>query len=111
MGKVITIGLDIAKHVFQVHGVDAAGTVIVRQKLRRSDLLAFFERTEACLVGIQACATAHYWARSIMALGHRVKLMPPTYVKPQLRHDRCGRSTTASDVLGANSRHDNPQDG
>lgn len=88
MGKVITIGLDIAKHVFQVHGVDAAGTVIVRQKLRRSDLLAFFERTEACLVGIEACATAHYWARSIMALGHRVKLMPPTYVKPYVKRHK-----------------------
>src|SRR5437762_11733281 len=88
MGKVITIGLDIAKHVFQVHGVDAAGTVIVRQKLRRSDLLAFFERTEACLVGIEACATAHYWARSIMALGHRVKLMPQTYVKPYVKRHK-----------------------
>lgn len=88
MGKIITIGLDIAKHVFQVHGVDAAGSTVVRQKLRRSDVLAFFERTEACLVGIEACATAHYWARSIMALGHTVKLMPPTYVKPYVKRQK-----------------------
>jgi len=88
MGKVITIGLDIAKNVFQVHGVDAAGEIVLRQKLRRSDLLVFFERTEPCLVGIEACATAHYWARSIMALGHRVKLMPPTYVKPYVKRHK-----------------------
>jgi transposase len=62
MGKVITIALDIAKHVFQVRGVEASGSVVVRKKLRRSDVLAFFERTEPCVVGIEACATAHYWA-------------------------------------------------
>lgn len=88
MGKVITIGLDIAKQVFQVHGIDAAGVVVVRQKLRRSSVLAFFEGTEPCLVGIEACATAHYWARSIMALGHTVKLMPPTYVKPYVKRQK-----------------------
>ena len=78
MSKVITIGLDIAKHVFQVHGVDKAGTVVIRRKLRRAEILQFFEALEPCLVGIEACATAHHWARSIMALGHKVKLMPPT---------------------------------
>jgi transposase len=88
MGKIITIGLDIAKNVFQVHGVDATGSVVVRQKFRRSDVLTFFERTEPCLVGIEACATAHYWARSIMALGHKVKLMPPTYVKPYVKRQK-----------------------
>jgi transposase len=88
MGKIITIGLDIAKNVFQVHGVDATGSVVVRQKFRRSDVLTFFERTEPSLVGIEACATAHYWARSIMALGHKVKLMPPTYVKPYVKRQK-----------------------
>jgi transposase len=88
MDKVITIGLDIAKHVFQVHGVDAAGTVVIRQKLRRSEVSAFFERMGPCLVGIEACATAHYWARSIMAFGHTVKLMPPTYVKPYVKRQK-----------------------
>lgn len=88
MGKVITIGLDIAKHVFQVHGVDAAGSVEIRRKLRRADVLRFFEGTEPCLAGIEACATAHHWARSIMALGHRVKLMPPAYVKPYVKRQK-----------------------
>jgi transposase len=69
--QVTTIGLDIAKRVFQVHGVDAAGAVVVRKKLRRSELLQFFARLAPCLIGIEACATAHHWARELMALGHR----------------------------------------
>lgn len=73
----ITVGLDIAKHVFQVHAVDARGAIVIRRKLRRSELLRFFEGLEPSLVGIEACATAHHWARSIMALSHQVKLMPP----------------------------------
>jgi transposase len=81
MSDVTTIGLDIAKHVFQVHGADDAGAVVIRRKLRRAEILQFFGGLGPCLVGIEACATAHYWARSIMALGHQVKLMPPTYVK------------------------------
>ena len=88
MGKIITIGLDIAKNVFQVHDVDATGSAVVRQKLRRSAVLAFFERIEPCLVGIEACASAHYSARSIMALGHTVKLMPPGYVKPYVKRQK-----------------------
>lgn len=88
MSKVITIGLDIAKHVFQVHGVDKAGTVVIRRKLRRAEILQFFEGLEPCLVGIEACATGHHWARSIMALGHKVKLMPPTYVKPYVKRQK-----------------------
>ena len=72
MSEVITIGLDIAKHVFQVHGVDEARAIVIRRKLRRAEVLRFFEDLPSCLVGIEACATAHYWARSIMALGHRV---------------------------------------
>jgi transposase len=88
MGEVITIGLDIAKHIFQVHGVDEAGAPRLRRRLRRSEVLQFFEGLSPCLVGMEACATAHYWARSIMALGHRVKLMPPTYVKPYVKRQK-----------------------
>ena len=70
MGQVVTIGLDLAKSVFQVHGVDEAGEIVVRRKLRRSQLLAFFARQPACLVGVEACASSHHWARELMALGH-----------------------------------------
>lgn len=75
MGQVVTIGLDLAKSVFQVHGVDAAGEVIVRRQIRRSQLLQFFARQPACLVGMEACASSHHWARELIALGHEVKLM------------------------------------
>lgn len=82
------IGLDLAKSVFQVHGVDAAGQVTVRKKLRRSELLRFFEGLPSCLVGMEACATAHFWAREIAALGHQVRLMPPSYVKAYVRRQK-----------------------
>lgn len=85
MGKVSTIGLDTAKRVFQVHGVDAAGAVVLRRQLRRGDVLKFFAKLPRCLVGIEACATAHYWGREIAALGHEVRLMPPTRVKPYVK--------------------------
>jgi transposase len=81
MGEVGTIGLDIAKSVFQVHGVDAAGQVIRRQ-LKRRYVLAFFEKLPPCLAGIEACASSHHWSRELKVLGHTVKLMPPAYVKP-----------------------------
>jgi len=86
--KTITIGLDLAKTVFQAHGVDDAGTVTIRKKLRRSELLTFFTDLPACLIGIEACATAHYWARELAALGHEVRLMPPTYVKAYVRRQK-----------------------
>lgn len=88
MSEVTTIGLDIAKHVFQIHGVDAGGAVVIRRKLRRSEVPAFFESLGPCLVGIEACATAHFWARLIIGLGHRVKLMPPSYVKPYVKRQK-----------------------
>src|SRR4029450_1301436 len=81
MGEVITIGVDLAKSVFQVHGVDAEGTVVVRRQLRRRQVLPFFEKLRPCLVGMEACATAHHWGREIERLGHRGRLMPPRYVK------------------------------
>jgi len=86
--KVITIGIDLAKSVFQVHGVDTAGEVTVRKKLRRAEVLKFFEGLPPCLVGMEACATAHYWAREIGALGHDVRLMPPSYVKAYVRRQK-----------------------
>ena len=85
---VSTIGLDIAKRVFQVHGIDAAGAVVVRRQLRRAQLLRFFEKLSPCLVGIEACATAHYWGREIAALGHEVRLMPPHYVKAYVKRGK-----------------------
>ena len=77
MGDVTTIGIDLAKNVFQVHGVDAAGEVVFRRQLRRGQVLPFFRKQPACLVGMEACATAHHWAREIGALGREVCLMPP----------------------------------
>ena len=88
MQKVTTIGLDIAKSVFQVHGVDATGTVIIRRKLKRRYVVAFFQKLPPCLVGIEACATSHHWSRELQALGHRVRLMPPAYVKPYVKRQK-----------------------
>ena len=88
MGTMTTVGLDLAKNVFQVHGVDADGRVLVRRQLRRADMLKFFEGLSPCLVGMEACATAHHWARTISALGHTVKMMPPAYVKPYVKRGK-----------------------
>jgi len=85
---ITTLGIDIAKSVFQLHGVDQAGTVIIRKKLRRGAVLDTLRKLEPCLVGLEACATAHYWAREISALGHEVKLMPPAYVKPYVKRQK-----------------------
>ncbi len=88
MNEVITIGVDLAKNVFQVHGVDAEGAVVVRRRLRRRQVLAFFKKLPPCLVSMEACATAHYRAREVAALGHEVKLMPPRYVKPYVKRNK-----------------------
>ena len=88
MGQVVTIGLDLAKAVFQVHGVDAAGEVVVRRQVRRSQLLQFFARQPGCLIGMEACASSHYWARELVAFGHEVKLMPAQYVKPYVKRGK-----------------------
>ena len=88
MQTVTTIGLDIAKSVFQVHGVDAAGQVLIRRQLKRRYVLAFFQKVPACLVGIEACASSHYWSRELQALGHSVRLMPPAYVKPYVKRQK-----------------------
>ena len=88
MEAITTVGLDIAKSVFQVHGVDAAGVVIIRRQLKRRHVLAFFQKLAPCLVGIEACATSHHWSREIAALGHTVRLMPPAYVKPYVKRQK-----------------------
>jgi transposase len=79
--QVTTIGLDIAKHVFQVHGVDARGRVVLRKRLARAKVLAFFANLPPCLVGLEAGGGAHHWARELRALGHNARLMPPQYVR------------------------------
>src|SRR6476620_10335879 len=88
MSEITTIGLDLAKHVFQVHGVDAQGTTVLRKRLRRGQVLAFFSRIPRCVVGLEACATAHYWARELGVLGHEVRLMPAQYVKPYIKRNK-----------------------
>ena len=88
MGDITTIGLDLAKHVFQVHGVDVAGNVVVRKRLRRSQVLTFFSGIPPCLIGLEACATAHHWARELTALGHQTRLMPPSYVKAYVKRNK-----------------------
>jgi len=88
MGEVSTIGLDIAKSVFQVHGVDNDGMVVIRKRVSRAKVLEFFAALPSCLVGIEACPSAHYWGRQLQALGHAVRLMPPSYVKAYLKRSK-----------------------
>jgi transposase len=88
MTQVTTIGLDLAKTVFQVHGVDAAGAVLVRRALRRKQVLRYFAKLPPCLVGMEACATAHYWAREIARLGHDARLIAPAYAKAYVRRNK-----------------------
>ena len=87
MKKISTIGVGIAKNVFQVHGIDETGEPIVLRQLRLRQVLAFFGRLSPCLVGMEACATSHHWAREIEKLGHEVRLMPPRYVKPYVKRN------------------------
>jgi transposase len=88
MGEASTIGLDIAKSVFQVHGVDADGAVVIRKRVSRARVFEFFAALPPCLVGIEACPSAHYWSRKLQGLGHTVKLMPPSYVKAYLKRSK-----------------------
>ena len=88
MTEVSTIGLDLAKNVFQVHGVDGSGKTVIRRQLRRGQVLSFFKKLPPCLVGMEACATSHHWAREIAALGHEVRMMPARYVKPYVKRNK-----------------------
>ena len=88
MQTVATIGLDLAKSAFQVHCVNVDGGVVIRRALRRSQILDFFRRLPPCLVGLEACATSHYWAREIGAFGHQVRMIPPIYVKAYVKRGK-----------------------
>jgi transposase len=88
MGEISTIGLDLAKNVFQVHGADASGAVLFRKKLRRHQVLTFFADQPPCTVAMEACGSAHHWAREITKLGHRVRLIPPAYGKPFVKRQK-----------------------
>src|SRR5580658_723529 len=96
LSAVTTVGLDLAKHVFQVHGVDASGRVIVAKSLRRSKLLEFFAALPPCLVGLEACGSAHHWARELIKSGHDARMMPPAYVKPYIRRQKNDASDAAA---------------
>jgi transposase len=103
MQSISTIGLDIAKSVFQVQGVDAAGQVVLRRQLKRRHVLASFQKLPPCLVGIEACASSHHWSRELQALGHTVRLMPPAYVKPCVKRQK-NDATDAEAICEAVSR-------
>ncbi len=94
--KITTVGVDLAKNVFQVHGIDELGEVVVCKALRRGQMKSFFTRLEPCLIGMEACATSHYWGRELCALGHRVKLMPPAYVKPYVKRGKTDAGDAAA---------------
>src|SRR5262249_45712500 len=96
MTKVTTIGLYLAKKVFQIHGVDAAGKAVVARKLRRKDVLAFFAKFPPCLVGMEACGSAHDWAREIAKVGHTMKLMPPKCVKAYVKRGKTDAGDAAA---------------
>jgi len=88
MAQIATIGLDLAKRVFQVHGIAVDGAVVCRRQLRRAEVLKFFAELPRCLVGMEACGSAHHWGRQLQALGHEVRLMPPAYVKPYVKRGK-----------------------
>ena len=86
--EIVTVGLDLVKSVFQVHAIRGDGTVLVWRKLRRAEVIGFFTDLPSCLVGMEACASAHHWARELIKLGHDVRLMPPAYVKPYVKRGK-----------------------
>ena len=86
--QITTLGIDLAKSVFQLHGVDADGAIVLQKKLHRGAVLNFLGGLEPCLIGMEACPTSHFWAREIAALGHEVRLIPPAYVKPYVKRQK-----------------------
>src|SRR4051812_2205217 len=93
--EITTVGLDLAKNVFQVHAIGSTGGVVVRRSLRRAQVIPFFSKLPPCLIGMEACGTSHHWARELVGLGHKVRLMPPAYVKPYVKRGK----TDAGDAL------------
>ena len=113
MGKIITdlssvttVGLDLAKHVFQVHCVDASGRVVVAKSVRRNKLLEFFASLPSSLVGLEACGSAHHWARELVKLGHDARLMPPAYVKAYVRRQKNDAAERGSDLRSSEPTFD-----
>ena len=104
--QVTTIGLDLAKNVFQVHGVSEHGKVVVRKQLRRDQVAAFFGNLPACLVGMEACGSAHHWGRKLQALGHTVRLMAPQFVKPYVKSNK--NDAADAEASGEQSTHARP---
>lgn len=96
MSSIAIVGIDLAKRVFQVHGIDNKGEILVQKQLQRSEVLSWFSRLEPCLIGMEACATSHYWARELIKLGHDVRLIPPAYVKPYVRRQKNDRVDAAA---------------
>ena len=86
--KIATVGLDLAKSVFQIHGVDVRGKAVLRKQLKRSEMATFFANLPPCLIGMEACSSAHHWARKLVALGHEVRLMAPQFVKPYVKTNK-----------------------
>ncbi len=104
MEKISTIGLDIAKHVFQVHGSDASGSVVLRRRLRRGEVMGFFTALPRCVVALEACSTSHYWARQLAGLGHDVRLLPPSYVQPYVKRGKKNDAVDAEAICEAVQR-------
>src|SRR3954452_24404388 len=104
--SVVMIGIDTSKSVFQVHGIDSAGKAVIRRKIRRDDLIAFFEKQEACTVVMEACGAAHHWGRTLTGLGHDVKLIPPEAVKPFVKKGKKNDAADAAAICTAASRPD-----
>ena len=104
MSQISTIGFDLAKSVFQVHGIDAVGQVIIRRQLRRAEVVKFFAKLPPCRIGMEACASAHYWARTLVKLGHDVRLIPPAHVKPYVKRGRKNDAVDAAAIAEAASR-------
>jgi len=96
MDNVTTLGIDLAKSVFQLHGVDAEGRTVLRRQLRRSQMLEFFQRLPSCLIGMEACASAHFWARELAKFGHEVRLMQPSYVKGYVKRGKTDKADAAA---------------
>jgi transposase len=103
--EIVTVGLDLAKSVFQVHAIGFDGTVLARRKLRRGEVIGFFAKLSPYLVGVEACASAHHWARELIALGHEVRLMPPAYVKPYVKRGKTD-AADAEAICGSDASDD-----